>query len=66
MKKFLSSLTLLFAATSLQTQAAPEVVPMHTEAMKKAALELTPPFPEEVILKGKRNDAYQLPNHISE
>jgi len=56
MKKFLSSLTLLFAATSAQSQAAPEVVPMHSEPMKKAALDLIPPFPEEVILKGKQEN----------
>lgn len=56
MKKLLSSLTVLFAAVSMQTQAAPEVLPMYPEAMKKAALELIPPFPEEVILKGKQKN----------
>ncbi len=60
MKKILSSLTLLFAATSIQSQAAPEAVPeivsMHTDTMKKATLELISPFPEEVILKGKQEN----------
>ena len=52
MKKFLSSLTLLLAAISTQTQAAPEVLPLNTETMKNMALESIPPFPAEEILKG--------------
>lgn len=56
MKKFLSSLTLLFAAISAQTQAAPEVVPLYPEAMNKAALSEIPPYPDEFVLKGKQKN----------
>jgi hypothetical protein len=38
MKTFLSSLTLLLAAASTQTQAAPEFFPLYTEEVMKMAL----------------------------
>ena len=54
MKKILSTLILVFAGVSMQTQAAPEIVPLHLEAMKKEALDPMPPSPEEELLGVKR------------
>ena len=54
MKKILSTLMLVFAGASMQTQAAPEIVPLYPEAMKKEALDSMPPSPEEELLGVKR------------
>ena len=56
MKKVLSTAALLLTAASAQIQAAPEVVPLYPEAMSKATLTEIPPFPEEVVLKGKQEN----------
>jgi uncharacterized cupin superfamily protein len=56
MKKTLTSLALLFTASSMQTQAAPEVLPLYTDDIKKMALESTPAFPPELVLKGKQEN----------
>ena len=54
MKKTLSTLLLVFAAASMQAQAAPEIIPLYPEAMKKEALDSTPPPPEEELPGVKR------------
>ena len=47
----------------MQTQAAPEIVALHLETMKKEALDSIPPFPEDELLSG---DAGKLDkNHPS-
>ena len=56
MKKILSTLVLVFAGASMQAQAAPEIVPLHLEAMKKEALDSIPPFPKEQLLSGKQEN----------
>jgi len=56
MKKLLLSLTVLFATASMQTQAAPEVLPLYPEAMKKEALDSIPPFPKDELLSGKQEN----------
>jgi uncharacterized cupin superfamily protein len=52
MKNFLSTTALLLTTASVQTLAAPEVLPLYTEDVKKMALESIPPYPPEYVLKG--------------
>ena len=40
----------------MQAQAAPEIVPLHLEAMKKEALDSIPPFPEDELLRGEQEN----------
>ena len=47
MKKILSVLLLPFAVTSTQSQAAPKLIPLYPEAVKKESLAEIPPFPED-------------------
>ncbi|MDG1216436.1 MAG: cupin domain-containing protein [Luminiphilus sp.] len=47
MKKILSVLLLPLAVTSTQSQAAPELIPLYPEAVKKESLAQIPPFPED-------------------
>ena len=47
MKKILSILLLPLAVTSTQSQAAPELIPLYPEAVKKESLAEIPPFPED-------------------
>ena len=47
MKKILSILLLPLAVTSTQSQAAPELIPLYPEAVKKESLAQIPPFPED-------------------
>ena len=47
MKKILSVLLLPLAVTSTQSQAAPELIPLYPEAVKKESLAEIPPFPED-------------------
>ena len=47
MKKILSILLLPLAAPSTQSQAAPELIPLYPEAVKKESLAEIPPFPED-------------------
>ena len=46
MKKILSILLLPLAVTSTQSQAAPELIPLYPEDVKKESLAEIPPFPE--------------------
>lgn len=52
MKLFLSFLIILLTVASSQLQAAPEILPLHTEVMTKMALKSIPPYPPEYVLKG--------------
>ena len=47
MKKILSILLLPLAVTSTQSQAAPELIPLYPEDVKKESLAEIPPFPED-------------------
>ena len=47
MKKILSILLLPLAVTSTQSQAAPELIPLYPEAVKKESLAEIPPFPAD-------------------
>ena len=63
MKKILSTLILVFAGASMQTQAAPEIVPLHLEAMKKESLDSIPPFPKEELLSGEQENWTKVMYH---
>lgn len=63
MKKILSTLILVFAGASMQTHAAPEIVPLHLEAMKKEALDSIPPFPEDELLSEKQENWTKIVYH---
>lgn len=52
MKHFLSSLSLVLAATSTQVQAAPEVLPLNSKAMLEMGLESIPAYPAEDVVTG--------------
>lgn len=45
-------ITLLLAAASFSTQAAPEFLPLDADKMRTMELERIPPFPAELVLKG--------------
>ena len=47
MKTILSTVLLSLALASTQSQAAPELIPLYPEAVKKASLDKIPPFPED-------------------
>lgn len=46
-------IALLLATVSSGVQAAPEVLPLNASKLRAMKLESTPPFPAEMILKGK-------------
>ena len=52
MKKYLFLLSVLLSATSLQSHAAPEVLPLKTKAMQTMTLDSIPPYRAEDVLKG--------------
>ena len=56
MKKILSTLMLVFAGASTQSQAAPELIPLYPEAVKKESLDEIPPFPEDEVLRGPQKN----------
>jgi len=56
MKKILATLILVLAGASMQTQATPEIVALHLEAMKKEALDSIPPFPEDELLSSEQEN----------
>ena len=63
MKTILSTLILVFAGASMQTQAAPEIVPLHLETMKKESLDSIPPFPKEELLSGEQENWTKVMYH---
>ena len=46
-------IALLLATVSFGVQAAPEVLPLNANELREMKLESTPPFPAEMVLKGK-------------
>jgi uncharacterized cupin superfamily protein len=52
MKKYLFLLSLILSATSLQSHAAPEVLPLKTKAVQTMTLDSIPPYRAEDVLKG--------------
>ena len=54
MKKILSTLILVSAGASMQAQAAPEIIPLYPEAVKKESLDEIPPYPEDKVLRGSQ------------
>ena len=47
----------------MQTQAAPEIVALHLETMKKEALDSIPPFPEDELLSGEQEHWTKIIHH---
>ena len=56
MKRILSTLLLAFAVASTQSQAAPEIIPLHRDSVKNEALDEIPPYPEDEILRGEHKN----------
>ena len=52
MTKYLFLLSVMLSATSLQSHAAPEVLPLKTKAMQIMLLDSIPPYRAEDVLKG--------------
>ena len=52
MKQYLFLLSLILSATSLQSHAAPEVLPLKTKAVQTMTLDSIPPYRAEDVLKG--------------
>jgi uncharacterized cupin superfamily protein len=60
MKRYSILLGLFLATASLQTWAAPEVLSLDAEEMREMDLEQIPPFPAEIVLKGKSENWQQV------
>jgi uncharacterized cupin superfamily protein len=46
-------IALFLAAVSLESKAAPDILPLDADELRQIKLESTPPFPAEIILEGE-------------
>lgn len=60
MNKLSFAFTLLLAATSLCAQTAPGFLSLDADEMRAMELESVPPFPAEIVLKGKSENRQKV------
>ncbi len=53
-------IALLLFMASLETQAAPEILPLDADKLREMELERISPFPAEIVLKGKSENWEQV------